>query len=661
MKHAFHFLFGYSLFILPLLDVACNSVEPVILPSSITPSLSSAPFIMQTVNPTSVPSTSVMTPPTTPVPAPETQTGLTQTWTASAPPTEVSGFTTVITGPAEFIFNTFIRTCLIIPDYIVNLTAYATSSTWTPLPYSKDNDDVVIPTRSIMMSRSYGYNLYTPDNLFSTFKGTVPKEASYTLVLIHGNNQESKQNTLFRWYRLIEYFKQYPEEYKRIGSPFILLFQYDSHVSIGENGIELKNELEKHALKTPILLLGHSRGGLVARAARSVQYDPTRWMGIVQLSSPNHGSPLLIPELMMPAFSSQPLKEIKKIIYFKTIVEWNALSSSSPSESISKLIKDMGHSLLSDGTRSLFFDGVTVPIPTGTYTILKFPPITGTVDPHVRQGMHCFPNIPPARNFMHLVENNNPPECTYNYMDALHLWEYGTGIIADTISHAGYLSKEWEKEDEAREFANASASSIVQFFDQQVDEEFERKGLNWLSTQFMFIPTAPMSPAETDYRINDGMVDIASQCDLAAGETVFSSNNGTLIVNQNSINSRIRNTLGCIIHKDMNHADMVETQDPTYWHSITDSLFTIVQRYHERYNGIASGLYEDDIKAIYKLFNIEPVESKETVIIIKYYGGWKITITSLGSQKNITREDYYIKKEGSKWCTANEQELTKNK
>ncbi|MEK7103717.1 MAG: hypothetical protein AAB870_05200 [Patescibacteria group bacterium] len=666
MNYAFRFFITASLCILSLLESSCNSTSaPALRPSDFySPRATALPSPPAYPSPT--PIISVVPQPTS-TPSQDIDVGQTQFWTAPSTTPIVSGFEEIFFDPAGYALRSISRIPQKLPHYIDRMFNPSPPAVWKPAVFYTP-EDIEIPKHTVHNSLDRLLGLVIPEkphDYINDYISLASTKTPYTLVLIHGNNQETKNDTLFRWHRLIEYFKRYPKEYKRIGSPLILLYQYLSAYSILDNAHTFQT-LQNILPKAPILFLGHSRGGVLARTIRSLEdYDPTRWMGIVQLASPNHGSPLLIPDLMLAAFSSQLFGGIKKIIYTKSMIEWRALSIPERIEDFATLNFDLGRTLMSFGTQSLFFDGVTVPIPNLAYTLVKYPLIDGFISPYASHGMRCF-STHPYDYYLKMIEyrdlNSTAPACHYNYMDRLHLEEYAKGVIPDTIMHAGYLSKEQKKEDEAIAFMETAAASIDYFLDKSSDADFERKALNWLSAQFMYIPTTPKSARDTDYRINDGMVDIGSQCDLRPGDNVFSSTDGVLSVDQSIIDRRKGTTsLECIVHPDMNHADIVETQDTRYWKSVTDSLLTLYDRYNKYYKNSDKLLSDHAIKEIYQYLNAVQGSKTEKVSIVRYNAGWRVTITPITEYNMLTREVYYFKQVDDKLRPSTEQELAYKK
>jgi hypothetical protein len=127
-----------------------------------------------------------------------------------------------------------------------------------------------------------------------------PSPEKIPLILVHGDNSYKENKD--RWDNFLNWVSghsDFDEKYE------IWRFHHDTRELIGFDGksgnaAELGDAInEKFGPDRPILLLVHSRGGLVARSFMSRYGDAhqgDRVLGLVTLATPHHGSPGAIPD-----------------------------------------------------------------------------------------------------------------------------------------------------------------------------------------------------------------------------------------------------------------------------------------------------------------------------------------------------------------------------
>ncbi|MDP2656324.1 MAG: hypothetical protein Q8P11_02025 [bacterium] len=489
------------------------------------------------------------------------------------------------------------------------------------------------------------------------------------IVLIHGNNQEKQIKTLFRWHRLVQYLQQHPEMHKKIRHLPMVLYQYDSSYSVQFIASMLRTRLDEHYRYSPVFFVGHSMGALVADAAahENYLYDPYHHVGNIAIAGPLQGSPLAIPPLMRITFSYQIARDFLTAYYLLTMANWGAYSRLSEMP-IKELLLHFGDVWLSDGMRSLFYNGRNVPIPSGSYYLNgKFFPVI--LDTATRCGIPGG-NVPFfIEPILHHTEDVfRRKQSRFNYADSLTIWKRAMGVVPDTITHAGYLTKEKQNMDELKTLIQGGASLLNDYLEKKDDPQYEKQALQFLWTQFMFIPTGHKNNLETDYCANDGMVSGDSALNLSPGPNICVVNNGEISIDMDVVKSRCNDSIECVVHKNMNHADMVETQDPDYWSSVVESLATLVRRYFKYYmppitnpNGgyvktdsrIENILLTDEKNKI-KDFFVKKLSTKaDRLVIMRYNNGWQIRVDQYPQLPLL----YYLKKENGVWYPSNAKEL----
>ncbi|MCP4107661.1 MAG: hypothetical protein GY749_19305 [Desulfobacteraceae bacterium] len=119
------------------------------------------------------------------------------------------------------------------------------------------------------------------------------------LILVHGDNSFKEKED--RW----KYFLDWTTDNQEFDNKYeIWRFHHNTEELIGFDGksgnsLELGNAINEQFGDTPVLLLAHSRGGLVSRTYMCKYGDGNegdRVLGLVTLATPHHGSPGAVPE-----------------------------------------------------------------------------------------------------------------------------------------------------------------------------------------------------------------------------------------------------------------------------------------------------------------------------------------------------------------------------
>jgi pimeloyl-ACP methyl ester carboxylesterase len=136
-----------------------------------------------------------------------------------------------------------------------------------------------------------------PWGLISENSGSLDK---IPLILVHGDNSFKEPED--RWEYFLDWVSDHPDFDKKYE---IWRFHHNTDELIGYDGKsgnakELGDAItEKFGQTRPILLLAHSRGGLVSRAYMT-KYgsgnEGDRVLGLVTLATPHHGSPGAVPD-----------------------------------------------------------------------------------------------------------------------------------------------------------------------------------------------------------------------------------------------------------------------------------------------------------------------------------------------------------------------------
>lgn len=118
------------------------------------------------------------------------------------------------------------------------------------------------------------------------------------VILVHGHHSESQERA--RWGRLEEYIAQSAE----FDNHDVYIWWHDSTKAVGYNGStgnakELADTIANEILplySKPIVLVAHSRGGLVCRAYMNYNGQHANIKKLITLGTPHHGSPYAITD-----------------------------------------------------------------------------------------------------------------------------------------------------------------------------------------------------------------------------------------------------------------------------------------------------------------------------------------------------------------------------
>ncbi len=121
------------------------------------------------------------------------------------------------------------------------------------------------------------------------------------LVLVHGNGGEGADEG--HWTVLLDYIRDHPASFDMV-DPYVWV--HDTERAIGFNGqggnaSEMANLIYNHILPdyppgTKVILVAHSRGGMVSRSFMGYNTQGDDVAGLITLGTPHHGSPFAVPD-----------------------------------------------------------------------------------------------------------------------------------------------------------------------------------------------------------------------------------------------------------------------------------------------------------------------------------------------------------------------------
>ncbi|MCY3022694.1 MAG: alpha/beta fold hydrolase [Planctomycetota bacterium] len=119
------------------------------------------------------------------------------------------------------------------------------------------------------------------------------------LILVHGNGSDSAKYPQHRWDEVIQWMQANPVSFAEYD---VYDWCHDTSLPIGFNGTtgnakQLADFIDTQLPKgQQVILLAHSRGGLVCRAYMNHNNQGDRVLKLITLGTPHHGSPLAVPD-----------------------------------------------------------------------------------------------------------------------------------------------------------------------------------------------------------------------------------------------------------------------------------------------------------------------------------------------------------------------------
>ena len=177
-----------------------------------------------------------------------------------------------------------------IQKHVSSVSESQTGSGWN-INSEKLSSDETISSDTPSLQSSEAWGLHSEN---SQAPGKIP------LILVHGDNSYKEKKD--RWDSFLDWVSDHPDFDKKYE---IWRFHHDTRKLIGFDGksgnaAELGDAIiAQFGSDRPILLLVHSRGGLVSRSYLCKYGDGNqgdRVLGLVTLATPHHGSPGAVPD-----------------------------------------------------------------------------------------------------------------------------------------------------------------------------------------------------------------------------------------------------------------------------------------------------------------------------------------------------------------------------
>ena len=147
-------------------------------------------------------------------------------------------------------------------------------------------------------------------------KGTSPGD-HIPIILVHGDHSDDLAHGKYcRWKPFIDQLAASPS----IARDFdVYVWRHNTAEPVGFNGStgnskELADYINGTFPNRPVLLVAHSRGGLVCRSYMNYGNQGSNVIGLITLGTPHHGSPGAIPELIGISCAQRSLEDWKNVM-----------------------------------------------------------------------------------------------------------------------------------------------------------------------------------------------------------------------------------------------------------------------------------------------------------------------------------------------------------
>jgi photosystem II stability/assembly factor-like uncharacterized protein len=143
---------------------------------------------------------------------------------------------------------------------------------------------------------------------------STQQSAKVPLILVHGHGTDDLENsgTKYGWQKMIDVLLKKKGFFDQFD---VWIWRHDSQKAIGFNGYfgnaaELSDCINNYVLPyyklgTKVVLIAHSRGGLVARSFMNYKNQGDLIHGLITLGTPHHGSPLAVPDWAAFSFAER--------------------------------------------------------------------------------------------------------------------------------------------------------------------------------------------------------------------------------------------------------------------------------------------------------------------------------------------------------------------
>lgn len=374
------------------------------------------------------------------------------------------------------------------------------------------------------------------------------------LIMIHGNGGEGDPEG--PWAPLLDYLRDHPTECPSL-DPYVWI--HNTSRAIGFNGwtgnaSELANIVNNHVLPdyppgTKVVLIAHSRGGMVSRAFMNYADRGDKVGGLVTLATPHHGSPFAVPDWAAISWGLRIGTTVDSRTAFDMVV--------GPSGKGFDIDRLGSLNLAWDNMDSVVQGSVTLPMG------ISFA-IDGGVKLSYRDMNHATSFSDETVLYSDLAKSQ------YGTLDDLNNREaYYDRIIT-------YAAYDTDLSD------NPNWNNILDVLWNAVNTLLSDHTALAGITQLLAYMSDQVSFNSSNYVANDGMVPLQSALllDMSGGPAFATKNaNGQVTLDWNTINSRQQASKYVVWSGGIkDHLDVVATTDTSYWASVVADLCDSAKR-----------------------------------------------------------------------------------
>ena len=182
------------------------------------------------------------------------------------------------------------------------------------------------------------------------------------LVLVHGNGSDQSPELDYRWQTFKNYIVSHPAQFEAFDT---YIWKHDTSKAVGFNGVtgnaaELHDYvhntlLPRYPAGTRLVVVAHSRGGLVTRSFMNRGTNGDLVYGLITLGTPHHGSPFAVPDWDAIMWGTRFGTNILQILFFNAFINTEGQGFETGRLGSLNLAWD-NHDGAISGTKSLAFD-----------------------------------------------------------------------------------------------------------------------------------------------------------------------------------------------------------------------------------------------------------------------------------------------------------------
>lgn len=343
------------------------------------------------------------------------------------------------------------------------------------------------------------------------------------LILVHGLDSEEKSNC--RWNSFLKNAADLPE-FNRFD---VWYWRHNTKLPVGFNGrtgnaAQFARQLNETFGNQKVLLIAHSRGGLVCRAFMNYQRQGDQVLGLITLGTPHHGTPGMVPNWSRAVLENPTFNEVAKQ-YPPSIAGARNIGWDNCDGAVETSLKGNETSLTPNDFNCRRISG--------------FPPSN-------EFGVNDYSSLDNLNDTCGTLAELNAID---QYLQKISTFAAYDDDLSDTDCHEFYI-------DEIFDFLSHDDHGLLKFSTWKLSNKFAG-----------FLPGTPIN-----YFANDGLVPVQSAlCLDISGRTPFAFARGQTIILQNITARQLVKSMHVFSRTEDgigDHLDLLETRNERYWRAI---------------------------------------------------------------------------------------------